>query len=180
MFHEMPKALGISLLQNRVFHVLCITAHSTYNAPNEDKPTSRTQSHTLQLPVNIKSFQDISAVTLRSHIRPNSQIYDVTSHLNVGSGVTARHKKHIGNRFTEGIYVSLERLIQAPSSTDSRDSLHRWDMMTKSDAKGISRLAPWSTKKKETLQAVAKDVLYVLEHIRKMRQVQRGDTDIPL
>jgi hypothetical protein len=176
MFHEMPKALGFSLLQNRVFHVLCITAHSTYDAPGGDKPMPCLQSHTLQLPVSIKSLQGIPAVKMKSHIRPNSQVYDVTGYL--GASVTARHKRHIGSRFTEGIYVSLERLMQAPSCTDIRDSVHRWDMMTKSDAKGISRLAPWSTKKKETLQAVSKDVLYVLEHIRRLRQVQRGDTDI--
>jgi hypothetical protein len=173
MFHEMPKALGVSLLQNRVFHVLCITAHSTYDAPGEDKPTPYLQSHTLQLPVNIKSLQGIPAVKMKSHIRPNSQVYDVT-----GASVTARHERHIGSKFTEGVYVSLERLMEAPSCTGIRESVHRWDMMTKSDARGISRLAPWSTKKKETLQAVSKDVLYVLEYIRMLRQVARGEIDI--
>jgi hypothetical protein len=176
MFHEMPKALGVSLLQQRVFHVLCITAHSTYDTPSKGESTPRSQSHTLQLPVNIESFRDVGTVMSRSRYRPSANLCDVTDHLTVEGAATKRQQKYNGKKFTEGVYASLERLRQAASSTEK--SLHRWDMMTKSDARGITRIAPWSVQKKETLEAVAKDVLYVLEHIGKQRKIDKGDTDV--
>jgi hypothetical protein len=155
MFHEMPKALGLSLLQNRVFHVLCITAHST-------QPTnSLSQSHTLQLPINFPSFAPIPSMISKSHIHPTSLKYNNPS-------ANGRQKKQNGNKFTEGAYVSLERLCAGMEEGE-----HRWDMMTKSDAKGITKIAPWSTKRKETLNAVAEDVRYVLDEIRKRRRTQR-------
>jgi hypothetical protein len=176
MFHEMPKALGVSLLQQRVFHVLCITAHSTYESPGE--PAPRSQSNTLQLPVNFESFSQCQTVMFKSRYRPSTKVYDVTYHLKMGGHVSERQKKYNGKRFTEGIYASLERLCQAPSSSEgSRNSIHRWAMMTKSDARGITRIAPWSVQKKETLEAVAQDVLYVLEHIGKQRRIARGATN---
>jgi hypothetical protein len=179
MFHEMPKALGVSLLQQRVFHILCITAHSTYDVPSEESFRARSQSHTLQLPINIDSFHDVQTVMSKSRYRPSTNLYDVTDHLKVEGSVTKRQQKYNGKKFTEGVYASLERLRQAPSSTEKRlDNLHRWDMMTKSDARGITRIAPWSVQKKETLEAVAKDVLYVLEHIGRQRKIYRGDTDV--
>jgi hypothetical protein len=180
MCHEMPKALGVSLIQQRVFHILCITAHSTYDAPGEEASRARSQSHTLQLPINIESFRDVRTVMSKSRYRPSTNVYDVTDHLTVEGSVTRRQQKYNGKKFTEGVYASLERLRQAPSSTENRlDSLNRWDMMTKSDARGIiTRIAPWSIQKKETLEAVAKDVLYVLEHIGRQRKIQRGDTDV--
>jgi hypothetical protein len=174
MFHEMPKALGMNMLQNRVFHVLCITAHSTYNAPSADAGGPLRQSHTLQLPVAIDSFKDIASVVQRSHIKPKSQKYEFKSQ--DGAQVTdERQMKFQGKSLTEGVYVSLERLRQAPRG--STENAHRWDMATKSDAKGISKAAPWSTKKKETLQAIAKDVSYVLEQIKKQRQSENGATE---
>lgn len=178
MFHEMPKALGVSLLQQRVFHVLCITAHSTYDAPGEEESKARSRSHTLQLPVDIDSFRDIPAVMSKSRYRPSTSLYDVTNHLTVEGSVTKRQQKYNGKKFTEGVYASLERICQAHSSERRDDGLNRWDMMTKSDARGITRIAPWSVQKKETLEAVAKDVLYVLEQIGKQRKTQRGNTDV--
>lgn len=174
MFHEMPKALGINMLQNRVFYVLCITAHSTYDAPSGDDAGPLRQAHTLQLPIAIDSFKDIAIVTQRSHIRPNAQKYEFRSS-DGAKVIDPRQKKIQGKSLTEGVYVSLERLRQAPRG--STENAHRWDMATKSDAKGISRAAPWGTKKKETLQAIAKDVSYVFEQIKKQRQSQKGVTN---
>tara|TARA_R110002003_G_scaffold13_3_gene844 strand:+ start:3426 stop:3962 length:537 start_codon:yes stop_codon:yes gene_type:complete len=172
MFHEMPKVLGKGLLQDRVFHVLVITAHSTHAIPSQS--ISQLQSHTLQLPINFDSLRDVEAITGASHIRPRSMIYEIKGHSIENSGITERQTKHKGNSLTEGVYVSVERLRQAPSTSEKEDSTHRWDMMTRSDARGISRLAPWSTKRKETLDAIAKDVMYVLNHIGKQRMAGRS------
>jgi hypothetical protein len=101
-------------------------------------------------------------------------IYEIKGHPTENSGITERQTKHKGNSLTEGVYVSVERLRQAPSTSEKEDSTHRWDMMTRSDAKGISRLAPWSTRRKETLDAIAKDVMYVLNHIGKQRMAGRS------
>lgn len=174
MFHEMPKALGVSMLQHRVFHVLCITAHSTYIVLHEGESSPRSQSYTVQLPVNLESFRDVESVTLKSHIRARSRIYEVTHQSTAPGNTTQRQVKSNGRSLTEGIYVSLERLCQAPSGPERLDNMHRWDMMTQSDAKGITRAAPWSTKRKEILEAVAKDVQYILEQVRRQRQDQRN------
>ncbi|KAH7077274.1 hypothetical protein FB567DRAFT_147004 [Paraphoma chrysanthemicola] len=169
MFHEMPKVMGKSFLQDRVFHVLVITAHSTYVLPEQDKSTTQRQSYTLQLPINFDSLRDVEAIKRASHIRPRSMIYEVKDQSAEGAGITERQNKHKGKSLTEGAYVSVERLRQAPDGSGNAEPMHRWDMMTKSDAKGISRLAPSSTKRKETLDAISKDVQYVLDHIGKQR-----------
>jgi hypothetical protein len=161
MFHEMPRALGLSLLQNRVFHILCITAHST-------SPTSHSQSITLQLPIDFPSFKNTQSVMSKSHIRPGSQIYDNPKATE--RNAAEQDKKRNGTKFTEGVYVSVERLIEGEGATGS----HRWDMMTKSDAKGITKIAPWSTRRKETLNAIAEDVRYVLDEIKKQREARKG------
>ncbi|KAF2033792.1 hypothetical protein EK21DRAFT_31620, partial [Setomelanomma holmii] len=166
MFHEMPKVAGASILQDRVFHVVAITAHSTYTLDTQDPSTSHLQSYTLQLPINFDSLRDVEAITRASHIRPSSMIYEFKGHSTNSGGATDRQKQHTGNSLTEGIYVSVERLREAPTGPDA---VQRWDMMTRSDAKGISKLAPWNTKKKETLDAIAKDVKYVLDYIGKQR-----------
>lgn len=164
----------MNMLQNRVFHVLCITAHSTYDAPSGDEGGPLRQSHTLQLPIAMDSLKDIASAAQRSHIKAKSQKYEFKSQN--GAQVTdARQKKTQGKSLTEGVYVSLERLRQAPRG--STENAHRWDMATKSDAKGISKAAPWGTKKKETLQAIAKDVNYVLGQIKKQRQSNQGATE---
>ncbi|KAL5121934.1 hypothetical protein ACEQ8H_000150 [Pleosporales sp. CAS-2024a] len=157
MFHEMPKALRLSLLQNRVFHVLCLTAHSTGST------SALSQFHTLQLPVNMSSLQPIQSITSNSHVIPTSLQYN-------NPNGTERQKKQNGNKFTEGVYVSLERFTEGES-----EGAHRWDMMTKSDAKGITKLAPWSTLRKETLTVAAEDVRYVLDEIKKRRRAAMKD-----
>jgi hypothetical protein len=162
MFHEMPKALGLSLLQNRVFHVLCITTHSTVPS------TSLSQSHTLQLPIHFPSLISLPSISSKSHINATSLKYTNLSATN------ERQRKQNENKFTEGVYVSLERLIEGKDG--EAEGSHRWDMMTKSDARGITKIAPWSTRRKETLNAVAEDVRYVLDEIRKRRRAERRNT----
>ena len=166
----MPKILGGSLLKDRVFHVLCITAHSTYNPSST---AERSQSHTLQLPLNIESFQCFQAIMSKSHFQPSTKTYNIQNH----TSATERQKKHNGNKVIEGIYCSLERLCQGALGVVVTANLHRWDMMTRSDARGSTRFAPWSTKRKETLEAIAKDVQYVIQHIRKQRLAAVGVED---
>ncbi|KAH8731469.1 hypothetical protein GQ44DRAFT_604193 [Phaeosphaeriaceae sp. PMI808] len=176
MFHEMPKVLGISVLQDRVFHVLCITTHSTYGVVSPNSLQGPSQSHTVQLPFYFKSLCDVQTVMSKSHIRPGSLIYD-NKHDTITQVEDAERKvKHNGNSLTEGVYVSLERLRQASTGTEKSKEQHRWDMITRSDAKGITRAAPWSTKKKEILEAVAKDVQYIIEHIGEQRKAIKGNT----
>jgi hypothetical protein len=187
MFHEMPKALGVTMLQNRVFHVVCLTVLSKYTATAQGGDQKlRAQSHTVQLPVRFETFSRIGDVLGKSHFKERLRIYDINHRLRDGNKhsktcapPTARQVKYNGKKVTEGFYGSLERLRHAPQiePADSYDNWHRWNMITQSDARGITRAAPWVTKKKEILEAVAKDVQYVLEHIRKQRQASKGITD---
>ncbi|KAF1914986.1 hypothetical protein BDU57DRAFT_520259 [Ampelomyces quisqualis] len=186
MCHEMPKVLRMPLLRDRIFHVLCITAHSLLAAPEDVEAGVLFESHTLQLPVNMKSFQDIAAITCKSHFRLKTRTYDAND---VRSNPTFNADpqkgevklKHQGKKLTEGVYVSLERLREGPRTTTQLNETHLWDMMTRSDARGITRLASWRTKNQEVLDAIAEDVFYVLEHIRRHRRAHAapGDEAIP-
>jgi hypothetical protein len=183
----MPKALGVSMLQNRVFHVICLTALSKYTATAQGGDQKlRAQSHTVQLPVRFESFSKIGEVLRKSNFKQRSRMYDINHRLrdasvtsNVCDTPDARQIKYNGKKLTEGFYGSLERLRHAPNidPAEPYDNSHRWNMITQSDARGITRAAPWSTKKKEILEAVAQDVQYVLEYIREQRQANRGITN---
>lgn len=164
----MPKVSGLSLLDDRGFFVLCISAHSANpkSPATEGQSKLHAQSHTLQLPVNIESLHDVKAIASRSHFQQKSKTYS-TEHITTP---TERQKKHNGKKITEGIYCSLERLLQVSDSP----AKFQWDMMTRSDAKGSTKLAPKSITRKETLEAIAKDVQYVLEYIRKQRLAAKG------
>jgi hypothetical protein len=54
MFHHIPD---LSLIQDRVFHVLVLTVHSKYVLEGTGKRILKPQSHTVQLPIDIKSFK---------------------------------------------------------------------------------------------------------------------------
>jgi hypothetical protein len=115
----------------------------------------------------------------KSRYRPDTKIYSVRDQVKPESDLSARQRKYYGKKFTEGLYVSLERLFSGSNTNDPLIDQHRWDMMTKSNAMGSTRLAPWSVQKKETLEAVAKDVLYVLEQIRRQREAaRRGPSNV--
>jgi hypothetical protein len=83
----------MSLLRDRVFHVLCITAHSSYDAPEDVESGLRSQSHTLQLPIDIESFQDIVEVTTKSHYLLKSKTYDSNDIKITGEETTQKAKK---------------------------------------------------------------------------------------
>jgi hypothetical protein len=171
MFHVMP----VGLLQDRVFHILCVTVHSKYTTTDEHNSRSATQALTLQLPIDINTFSGIPCMVQRSHIQTNTYRYEYRDPPVAGQPLpSSRQKSRKGKRLTEGFYVSMERLREAPLNDSGEDKgMHQWDMMTQSDAKGVTTLAPYKTTMKGTLDAVTKDVDYVLDHARKRRQDQK-------
>lgn len=124
MFHMMPKVAGLSLLQDRVFHVLVVTA----NTYQKEAPSELCKSFTVQLPIDYASFGDVKIVqeTSRMKMRGSSQCYHFPSSAESGSTLDANQKQRQGKKLTEGTYVSLERLIGADSANNDR---HRWDMV---------------------------------------------------
>ncbi|KAF1845737.1 uncharacterized protein K460DRAFT_366588 [Cucurbitaria berberidis CBS 394.84] len=142
MFHTMPEVGGLSLLEDRVFHVLIVTAHSTC-PPHASSGGPR--SFTVQIPVDIESLSDVNTIRQRSHVtkKGSSRRYHLPSDaLNETLPPTEAQKKKIGKKLTEGNYVSLERLCKASKEllTNERVTLeealtqfdyhHRWDMST--------------------------------------------------
>lgn len=182
----MPEVLGgLHLLDDRVFHVLVITIHSTYKVPASESRSEASgiaQTFTIQLPIEIETYNNVPAIVQKSHIRMkgSSQYYHFPSQAGTLETTDSQSKK-TNRKVVEGKYVSLERLRQAPNRIygnktvtfkepliDS-DEHHRWDMMTLSTAEGITRLAPKRIKEKEILNAIATDVYYVMKHIAKLR-----------
>jgi hypothetical protein len=167
--------MPVGLLQDRVFHVLCVTVHSKYTTAHELESGPPTQALTLQLPIDMNTFSGVPGLGQRSHIQKGAYRYEYRDPPVAGQAPpNARQKNRKGKRLTEGFYVSMERLREA-APKDSREDkgMHQWDMMTQSDAKGVTTLAPYKTTMKGTLDAVTKDVDYVLDHIRKRRQDQK-------
>jgi hypothetical protein len=139
MFHLMPKVLGLSMLEDRVFHVLAVTARS-YRTEN---PSELSHSFTVQLPIDYNTFSDVELMTRRSHVKVSrsSRCYHVPSgEGSAGTEPSDDQRKRQGNKLTEGNYVSLERLVGAPRrvSVDAAqqvkptdgDDHHRWDMVS--------------------------------------------------
>lgn len=175
MFHTMPSALsGLFKLQDRVFHVLVVTAQSEYRVETEGETKYHPQSHTLQLPIDMASLKAVPSVVKNSHTDEDTKHYKSAS-------PSSTQQNHLGNSLTEGCYVSLERLQKAPheASVDCKgmSCMHRWDMMTMSDAKGITRIASSNAIIKGTLDAVTKDVYYVLDHIKSRKGDEQGQGD---
>ncbi|KAG9196352.1 hypothetical protein G6011_01473 [Alternaria panax] len=171
MFHMMPKVAGLSLLQDRVFHVLIVTAN-TYRTGS---PSELSKSSTIQLPIDYASFSDVRVVQERSRMKTkgSSQCYHFPSNAESGTPPDANQKQRQGKKLTEGTYVSFERLISADATNSD---CHRWDMMTLSTAGGMTRKAPMGIQRKETLDAIAMDVEYVLAHIADRRRKSRTRT----
>lgn len=179
MFHRMPKVAGFNILNDRVFYVLVITAHCTQNNGDD---SNGAHSFTAQLPVDSKSIRQSNTIVQRSHTKKvgSSIRYSMPASA-TETALTSAQQKSVGNELTEGSYVSLERLRHAPrvltvgdiDASDLRpavDYQHRWDMTTLSDAGGITRLAPKRTTHKETLDAIAADVEYVLRFVAELRR----------
>lgn len=181
MFHKMPKVGGISVLNDRVFYVLVMTAHNTHLL---DDSTENPQSLTVQLPVDFKSIRQQQTIASRSHVSQagSSMRYKIHQDGKGASSISHVQQQSDNNKLTLGNYVSLERFRHALKSppaneagashvqTTDSEYQHRWDMMTLSDAGGISRLAPGKTKQKETLDAIAADVEYVIKFIAETRK----------
>ena len=133
----MPKVAGLSLLQDRVFHALIVTMN-TYNADLSELASS----FTVQLPMDYTSFGDVKIMQERSRMerKGSSQLYRFPSNIGPDSTPDANQKQRQGKKLTEGIYVSLERLIGASKTRVDGDAAqqaespdndhHRWDMVS--------------------------------------------------
>jgi hypothetical protein len=143
MFHKMPGNVGsMTLLQDRVFHVLVISAQSTLHS---DASFDKSKSFVIQLPVDFESFSDVGPVMEKSHIKKkgSSWYYDFPTNASSSSlPATELQMKRQGNKLTEGLYVSLERILGAPKTApnaentpvdappvDPNDNHHVWDMV---------------------------------------------------
>ncbi|RMZ73952.1 Zn(II)2Cys6 transcription factor [Pyrenophora seminiperda CCB06] len=180
MVHTMPKVAGCDLLQHRVFHALVVTTQ-TYSA---DSASELSQSITIQLPVDYASLADVDIVKAKSHVKTSgsSLLYHYPQSIErYGLQPNVTQKSREGKKLIEGRYVSLERLLAASTRPSlggktieqidaTKDGHHRWDMMTLSTAGGITRIAPKGVQEKETLNAIAEDVEYVLRHIARHKQ----------
>ena len=141
MIHKMPEVLaGLGLLQDRVFHVLVITAHSLYPP---DATSQSPQSFTVQLPIDFDSLRCCDSIMQRSHVKTSgsSLRYHLPSNAAPGAAQEVEdQKKRVGKKLTEGNYVSLERLRKASKNPPADETNvpaappkdtehhHRWDM----------------------------------------------------
>ncbi|KAI4618577.1 hypothetical protein J4E80_005179 [Alternaria sp. BMP 0032] len=142
-------------------------------------------SFTVQLPIDYASFGDVKIMQERSRMetKGSSQLYRFPSDTGSGATPDANQKQRQGKKLTEGTYVSLERLIGASKTRVDGDAAqqaespdndhHRWDMMTLSTAGGMTKKAPKGIQQKETLEAIAMDVEYVLSYIADQRRKSR-------
>jgi hypothetical protein len=158
MFHVLPGPL-----QDRVFHVLVISGKQS------------TQSHTLQIPVDFASLSGVQQIVSRSRIMAQGSDWRYNSDANRGVAArepagTATQKQRSGKKLTEGVYVSLERLLQLSEPGSMRT---QWDMMTLSNAGGITSKTPVWMQKGKLLESLSKDVQYVIEEIGKNRKPGR-------
>ncbi len=132
--------MPVSFMQDRVFHALVISAHSSYP---QDATSGTPFSFTVQLPIDFDSLNVSEAVMQRSRIKASgsSRRYHVSSDASSGTAQTTEdQKKRIGKKLTEGNYVSFERLKAAskenPTDTKSppapppmdTEYHHLWDM----------------------------------------------------
>ncbi|KAF2854649.1 hypothetical protein T440DRAFT_416083 [Plenodomus tracheiphilus IPT5] len=186
MFHKMPQVAGFNFLNDRVFHVLIVTLHSTFVAPNLNGTATRRQSITVQLPIDFDSFSSIETVMQRSHLQRTGSSRHYSPRSSPERPISARQLKRKGNKLVEGNYVSLEHVHEAkliwdatqagtgPPTQVDEDYCHSWRMMTLSMAGGVTRYAPHRTQVKETLEAIAGDVYEAIECIQKDRYAKLG------
>lgn len=186
MFHKMPKVAGAHFLNDRVFHVLIVTLHSTFVLPNPDVSVTRRQSITVQLPIDYDSFRNVETIMRRSHLQQKGSGRYYLPQSSPQYPISAKQKKRKGNKLVEGNYVSLEHLHEAnldwdaartdreASTQTDTDYCHEWRMMTLSTAGGVTRYAPQGKQVKETLEAIAGDVYEAIECIQKQRYAKIG------
>ncbi len=161
MFHVLPGPL-----QDRVFHALAI-------AGKQD-----TQSINLQIPIDYASFCAVESIKARSRLQRQGSDFRYNTDSNRTAGAreptsTTTQKERSGKKVTEGIYASLER-IRILQDTEPKTT--QWDMMTLSDAGGLVSATPTWMQKGQLLEAVSKDVQFVIQEIGKQRDASGGVT----
>lgn len=154
MFHVLPGPL-----QDRVFHALAIAGKQ------------ETQSINMQIPIDYKSFTTVQTIRARSRLEPQGNAFRYNSESNRTENrepqPTELQKQRSGKKVTEGIYASLERIRVV---TGTEPQFTQWDMMTLSNAGGLVSSVPVSMQKGQLLEAVSKDVQFVLQEVGKQRE----------
>jgi hypothetical protein len=135
-----------------------------------------TQSHTVQIPVDMASLSRVQYIVSRSRILIQGGDWRYKFDANRGAAVrepggTEMQRQRNGKKLTEGVYVSLERLYQLAEPGSKRT---QWDMMTLSDAGGITSKTPVWMQKGKLLESISKDVQYVIEEVGQKRKLAEG------
>lgn len=153
MFHILPGPL-----QDRVFHALAISGKQ------------EGQSINLQIPIDYASFIAVDTIRARSRLEPQGNAFRYNTEANRDENrepkPTETQKQRSGKKVTEGVYASLER-IRIITGTEPQYT--QWDMMTLSNAGGIVSSLPVAMQKGQLLEAVSKDVQFVIQEVGKQR-----------
>lgn len=154
MFHVLPGPL-----QDRVFHALAISGKQ------------EVQSINMQIPIDYTSFIAVKTIRSRSRLQPQGNAFRYNTEANRDESrepkPTEMQKQRSGKKVTEGTYASLERIHII---TGTEPQFTQWDMMTLSSAGGVVNSVPVSMQKGQLLEAVSKDVQFVLEEVGKQRE----------
>lgn len=154
MFHILPGPL-----QDRVFHALAISGKQ------------EGQSINMQIPIDHASFVAEETIRARSRLEPYGNGFRYNTEANRDENrepkPTETQKQRSGKKVTEGIYASLERIRVI---TGIEPQCTQWDMMTLSNAGGVVSSVPVAMQKGQLLEAVSKDVQFVIEEIGKQRE----------
>ena len=154
MFHVLP-----SILQDRVFHALAVSGKQ------------EGQSINMQIPIDYNSFIAVPTIKSRSRLEPQGNAFryntEANRYENREPKPTKLQLERSGKKVTEGIYASLER-IRIITGTEPQYT--QWDMMTLSNAGGVVSSVPVGLQKGQLLEAVSKDVQFVLQEVGKQRE----------
>lgn len=154
MFHILPGPL-----QDRVFHALAVSGKQ------------EGQSINVQIPIDYNSFTSVETIRSRSRLAPQGNAFrynmDANRNENREPKPTETQKQRSGKKVTEGVYASLER-IRIITGTEPQYT--QWDMMTLSNAGGIVSSVPVAMQKGQLLEAVSKDVQFVIREVGKQRE----------
>ena len=158
MFHILPGPL-----QDRVFHALAISGKQA------------NQSINMQVPINYASFTAVQTIRSRSRLEQQGNAFRYNTEANRLENrepkPTKLQKQRNGKKITEGVYVSLERIRII---TGTQPQFTQWDMMTLSNPGGIVSSVPVVMQKGQLLEAVSKDVQFVLQEVGKQRKQGKG------
>ncbi|KAF3006023.1 hypothetical protein E8E13_010655 [Curvularia kusanoi] len=154
MFHVLPGPL-----QDRVFHALVVSGKQ------------QGQSVNMQIPIDYASFIAVDSVRARSRLQAHGSAFRYNTEANRDANrepkPTEMQRQRSGKKVTEGTYASLERIRLI---TGTEPEYTQWDMMTLSDAGGVVSSVPVAMQKGQLLEAVSKDVQFVLQEVGKQRQ----------